>query len=70
MFINCHGVLKCDEKIIECVDAFKYLGVNICRMGSSPSSLLYDKILATRKAFAAICSNARYLSVHNCRVRV
>ena len=70
MFINCSGSLSCDGLPIAIVDSFKYLGVVIRQTRSSPSSLLFDKILATRKAFAALCSNARYLSVHNCRVRV
>ena len=70
MFINCSGQLSCGSSPIQVVDSFKYLGFTIRRTGSSPSALLQDKILATRKAFAALSSNARYLSIHNVRVRV
>ena len=70
MFVNCEGNLVCDGNSIDCVDSFKYLGVVIRKSGASPTSLLSDRILATRKVFAAVCSNVRYLSIHNCRVRV
>lgn len=70
MHVNCEGDIQCNGSSLEQVSQFKYLGIVVRDNQGSPEKILLDRITATRKSFNALRSNARYLSINNCRVRV
>ena len=61
MFVNCKGNIVINEKEIEIVDSFKYLGFNISNACMSPVSILEDIIIKANRMFQAIRTNCRLL---------
>ena len=70
MQINMDVVFKCNDKEIENVATFKYLGLVIDRANNNPSTMLEKRILKAQTAFNSIKCHARLLGLHNRRVRI
>jgi hypothetical protein len=60
----------CDDKIIENVADFKYLGLIINRAKHHPGQMLDHRINKAKGAFYRVKCHARLLGLHNRRVRI
>jgi hypothetical protein len=70
MQINMDVIFKCNDKEIENVATFKYLGLVIDRAKNNPSTMLEKRILKAQAAFNSIKCHVRLLGLHNRRVRI
>ena len=64
------AIFNCNERVVENVCEFKYLGISINRANNSPISMLEQRICKTKVAFNTIRCKARLLGLFNRRVGI
>ena len=70
MLVNCQGSVSCYGEAVANVKEFRYLGIPMLSTARSPEHILQNRLKAAQRAFAALCANAHYFGILNCRVRV
>jgi hypothetical protein len=65
-----NSTFTCDNKEIENVAEFKYLGLIINRANNHPGQMLAHRINKAKAAYYRIKCHARLLGLHNRRVRI
>ena len=64
------AIFNCNERVVENVCEFKYLGRIINRANNSPISVLEQRICKAKVVFNTIRCKARLLGLFNRRVRI
>jgi hypothetical protein len=59
-----------DNKKIETVEEFKYLGIMLSNKAAKPDKILQARLNAAKRSFYSICTNCRLVGITNVKVKL
>jgi hypothetical protein len=59
-----------NNKKIETVDEFKYLGIMLSKKATKPDKILKARLNAAKRSFYSICTNCRIVGITNVKVKL
>jgi hypothetical protein len=59
-----------DNKKIETVSEFKYLGIRLANNATKPDIILKARLNAAKRSFLSICTNCRIIGITNVKVKL
>jgi hypothetical protein len=59
-----------DNKKIENVSEFKYLGIMLANKATKPDTILKARLNAANRSFVSICTNCRLIGITNVKVKL
>ena len=59
-----------DNKEIETVSEFKYLGIILDNKATKPDKILKARLNAAKRSFLSICTNCRIIGISNVKVKL
>ena len=59
-----------DNKPIESVEEFKYLGIMLSNKTTKPDNIIKARLNAAKRSFLSICTNCRIMGITNVRVKL
>jgi hypothetical protein len=59
-----------DNKEIEVVNEFKYLGIMLSNQATKPDYILKTRLNAAKRSFYSICTNCRIVGITNVKVKL
>ena len=59
-----------DNKEIETVKEFKYLGIMLSNKAAKPDKILKARLNAAKRSFYSICTNCRLIGISNVKVKL
>jgi hypothetical protein len=59
-----------DNKKIDTVSEFKYLGIMLSKATTKPDKILKARLNAAKRSFLSICTNCRVIGITNVKVKL